>query len=713
MQHSTRSSHIQAQGGYALMILCRVALLLVVLAQLVYLGNRYRHRIDLTADQLYSLTDSTQRVLDSLEDRLLIECYFTRDDKLPASLQDQRRELRSVLDEYVRRSAGKVQLQFFDPHSDLLLRQKAERLQMQPQVVENLEIGELKQQQIWQGMRLRYGGDRQQMVPWLQFAASTFQYEAQLTPAIKDLTVKVKPKVKVMAPPPQSRERMQKTYRQVLGVLTRYDFTELDLSEGKLVPDDVGITVLFRPRNLSDRDKYALDQFLMRGGKLVVFADTDDVDVGNNDQRNYTSTPVSYDSGASKLKFIDQLACYGVVVDDKMVADYFLSQVGNLRAGAQESMGKLRQSNSGVNVDMVFYPYLFRALSVDWGSEQVARQMAQNERGEVDPERAKQYRAAFKPGMKVDHPLVNNQVYGPGMFWPCPVDLVDKLPEGVVGEIVMRSSPLALVERAPRDVNPFGFQHDDGAAMAEAMKRFQSALLARFQAAPRKQVGLVATLSGTIPSFFAGQALPPRKPVPQKPEPDPLTEKVGKEGEAKADQPSTEPGDPKAPDKAPDGVVGPPLPGEAAVGEDKDKDPPFLAKAAPSAQLVVVGDADFLRDDFVSGAYTQGGRALVYGPVSDARAPLFFRALLDWLIEDYDLVALHNKIGTDRTVRLGQQDVMRGESAEAFLQRVSKKTAFVQWANVLGPAAFLLIAWLLVAIRRSQRKAAFLRAVGN
>ena len=90
MHHSTKSSLSHAQGGYTLMILCRVALLLVVLAQLVYLGNRYRHRIDLTADQLYSLTDSTQRVLDSLNDRLLIECYFTRDDKLPASLQDQR-----------------------------------------------------------------------------------------------------------------------------------------------------------------------------------------------------------------------------------------------------------------------------------------------------------------------------------------------------------------------------------------------------------------------------------------------------------------------------------------------------------------------------------------------------------------------------------------------------------------------------------------------
>ena len=42
--------------------------------------------------------------------------------------------------------------------------------------------------------------------------------------------------------------------------------------ESLLVPDDVGTLFLFRPNALTDRDKYVLDQFVVRGGTLVVFA---------------------------------------------------------------------------------------------------------------------------------------------------------------------------------------------------------------------------------------------------------------------------------------------------------------------------------------------------------------------------------------------------------------------------------------------------------
>jgi ABC-type uncharacterized transport system involved in gliding motility auxiliary subunit len=696
-----------AMRGYALGLVCRVVLLVTVLGQVVYLGNRYRHRTDLTADQLYTLTSSTQKVLDGLDDRLLIECYFTRDDRLPAWAQDQRRELRSVLDEYARRTQGKVQVQFFDPQSDDLLRQRAERLQMQPQVVENLEIGELKQQVIWQGVRLRYG-ERQEVIRQLPLAASTFQYEAWLTPSIKDLTVKVKPKVKIWAAPPRRNDKIAKTYHHIRS-WQRFDFSDLDLSEGKLVPDDVGIVLLIRPRDLKDRDKYALDQFLMRGGKLVVFADTGDVDVGNNDYRSFATTPIDYDTGDSRWLFLDQLAHYGVKVEDKVVSDWFTGRGPRKETiTAQEPIGRILQGTTGVQPAPIFYPYVLHALPIDWGTEEFAKLAASNLKGEVDPTRVAQYRGVFKVGLKTDHPLAMQQQFGPGMFWPCPVDLADKLPDGVTGEVVARTSPWALVEKLGRDVNPFGLQSADHKLVDEALKSFETRMLANFQAAPRRQVGLVVALQGTFPSFYAGKALPPRKPV-VKAEPDPLTEKVGKEGDDKP-KPDAEKPDGNKPD---DGVIGPPVAGNEPPAEDKDRDPPFLERASAGAQLVVIGDADFLRDDYLTGAYNQGGRAMVYGPASDVRAGTFYQALLDWLVQDFDLMALRSKVGSDRTIRLGQQEVMRGESMESFLQRVNKKATYVQWLNVLAPAGLLLVVWALVAFRRRQRKAAFLAQVGN
>lgn len=710
---STTAAANAREAGYGLTILFRVVLLTAVLAEVVFLGTRFRVRTDLTGDRIYSLTPSTQAVLDSLDDRLLIECYFTHDDKLPKVLQAQRREMKSVLDEYVRRSKGKVDVQYFDPQSDLLLRQKAERLQMRPEVREDLEIGELRQQQIWQGMRLRYAGDRQEVIPFLQFHGSTFQYEWVLTPRIKNLATKDKPKVKILAGmSPSASRNNQKGYQQIRAI-ERFDFSDLDLSEGKLVPDDTAIVLLFRPRDLNDRAKYALDQYLMRGGKLVVFADTDDVDIGSQDYRSFHVTKVEYDTTDSKVRFLDQLAGYGAKVGREMVADAFMSNTG---LAAQEPMLRVKQTNLGPQGEQVFYPYLLHALAVDWGSDDVVAQLARNPRtGELDSERARQYRAAFEVGLLHTHALSVHPQYGPGMFWPCPVDIVDDLPEGVTGETIARTSPLTVVQEPPREVNPFGTQSGpvpDPAQTLVALQKFQEAMSARILLEPRRQVGLIVALRGTFPSAFAGKDLPPRK-KPVKKEVDPLTQKVGKEGE----EPPQETTPPEAAEQSgqePE-PIGPPIPGEGGSEQaaDKDEDPPFLAKAAPEAQLVVVGDSDFLRDDFVTGVYGQVGKAMVIGPVSDQRAAAFLNNVLDWLIQDSDLVALRTKTGTDRTIRLGQQDVLRGESLEAFNQRIAQKAAVLQWANVGGPAALLLVAWLVVSVRRGQRKAAFLRRVGT
>ncbi len=695
------TSHIHARaGGYALTVALRLVLLLAVVGQIVFLANRHKVRVDLTADSVYTLTDSTQQVLANLEDQLLVECYFTRDDKLPASLQDQRREMRSVLDEYVRRGNGRVAVQYFDPQSDTLLKQKAERLQIQPQRVESVETSELKLQEIWQGVRLRYGASKQEVLPVLPFAPSTFQYEATITPRIKDLIIKDKPKVKVLAPAAQSRQGPPKSYNLFREwVKTRFDVSDLDLTEGKLVPDDTRIVLLFRPKELSDRNKYALDQFLMRGGKLVVFADTDDVEIGDADNRAYWAQPVEADAKDAKLKFREQLASYGATVEDRLVAD--------LATGVHEFFARVQQTMQGNFPQQVVYPYFFHAAAADWGSDAAVNQLAMNRQtGKVDAERAAQYKAAFKLGMAKEHPLTLKQPMSPGFFWPCPVALADTLPNGVSGEVLWRTSPATLVERAPREMNPFGRMPDNPRELMMALQKFNQDITSRAASEPRRQLGMLVALQGTFPSFFAGKSIPPRKPPQAAVDTsDPLTEPVGKEGEK-----------PKEGTK-PDDTIGPKPPVGVAPEEDKDRDPAPLEVAPATAQLVVLGDSDFLRDDFVNGGYGQVGRAMTMGPVSvtqqDYRTPLFLVALLDWLVQDTDLVALRSKVGADRSIKLAEQDTLAAESLEAFTQRVHKKTSRLQWANILGPAGLLLLVWVVVALQRRARKVAFLRSVGS
>ncbi|MBK9129848.1 MAG: GldG family protein [Phycisphaerales bacterium] len=586
-----------------------------------------------------------------------------------------------------------------DPQSDTLLRQKAERLQIQPQRVESVETSELKVQEIWQGARLRYGASKQEVLPVLPFAPSTFQYEATLTPRIKDLILKDKPKVKVLAPAAQSRQGPPKTYNLFREwVKTRFEVSDLDLSEGKLVPPDTKIVLVFRPKDLTDRNKYALDQFLMGGGRLVVFADTDDVEIGNADNRSYWAQPVEADAKDAKLKFVDQLANYGAKVEDRLVAD--------LATGVHEFFGRVQQTMQGQGLQPVAYPYFFHAVA-DWGNDAAVNQLALNRQtGQVDAEKAAQYKAAFKPGMAKEHPLTLKQANGPGFFWPCPVALVETLPAGVTGETILRTSPATLVERAPREMNPFGRTPDNPRELMMALQKFNNDITSRAASEPRRQIGMMVALQGTFPSFFAGKAIPPRKP----PQPvvdtsDPLTEKVGKDGDKSNET------------EKPDDTIGPKPPEGTTPTEDKDADPTPIEVAPVTAQLVVLGDSDFLRDDYVGGTYAQVGKAMTMGPVSvsqqDYRTPLFFVALLDWLVQDTDLVALRSKVGADRSLKLAAQDTLGAESLEAFTQRVNRKTAWLQWVNILGPGAFLLVLWVVVAVQRRARKLAFLRSAGN
>ena len=290
-------------------------LLAAVLGQVVYLAASYRLRIDTTAEGLYTLSDSTRRVLGRLEDRLLIEAYFSPDRDLTQSNRIARDVLRGFLDELVQEGGGKVQVQYLDPATDRELRDRAVRLGIRPAQVSDRSERSLSLREFWQGLRLRYGGERQEVLA--QFAPRSVPalYEAELTPIIKALTVVEKPRIGVIAYPTDPLRRGQKPfgYGLVFGsklINSRYQMEGVKFGEGQPIPETYETILLVRPRALTDKQKLSLDQFLMRGGQLVVFADTDDFVIGP--QRLMRNRPWDYDAPGSKLAFVDQLAVYGV-----------------------------------------------------------------------------------------------------------------------------------------------------------------------------------------------------------------------------------------------------------------------------------------------------------------------------------------------------------------------------------------------------------------
>ncbi|MHC4896775.1 MAG: hypothetical protein ACYTGW_06665, partial [Planctomycetota bacterium] len=294
--------------------------------------------------------------------------------------------------------------------------------------------------------------------------------------------------------------------------------------------------------------------------------------------------------------------------------------------------------------------------------------------------------------------------------------LTERLPEDVEGQVLLRTSPLGWDENLPREIDPFNRYRDQRGREAEYQKWVQNLGMTR-QVTPPKQIGLVVHLEGKFSSFFAGKDIPER-PIQKREgeaEPDPLDwdkDDKDKDKRGKEDEPAKTA-------KAGQEPVGP-MPADKKPAQDPDLDPPMLAKATKPGSLLVIGDADFVRDDYLAPAYSQpdpkGTPPVVVGPMPKdwqrpQRAARFFMNMLAWLAEEEDLLELQKKTRTDRTLVFTKHDSASGESAKEFQQRLESVSAWIRWSNTLVPCLVLVLVGLVIVLRRRAQKRAFLASL--
>ncbi|MEY4674926.1 MAG: hypothetical protein RL148_2710 [Planctomycetota bacterium] len=687
------------QRGSVAALVLHVVLLALVLGQVVFLSSRYRWRLDSTADGYYTLTRSTRDLIESMPDRLVLEAYFSPKEDLPGQWRDGRDILDNFLDELVQVGRGKIVLERFNPNDDKAIADKCTRLGIKPIDLRSGTATSMEVNRNWQGMRLVHGGSKQKVLEQVQ-PMSAFQLEAVITPAIKEVLTKDKRVVGYMEWPAAAVGGQQggshgwTQIRAIDLVAKRYDFRNVKDAAGALVPEDVDTVLLFRPKDLTDREKYVIDQFLMRGGNLVVFAEAAEYQVGP--YRSFNRQPVELDAGGSAHKFVEQLAHYGIELRQKVVADAH----PQARTGSHplEYLAAMWPNMFGqVQPTPVLYPYFFHAVAAEWS--QLADQVATDQRtGQRDVALADEYRRKWRPGIDSKEFLFAPFAKvgrGPGFYWPCWVDVrrsggEPSLPEGVTGSVMLWSSPLALVEEPQQNLNPIG--GSDIQQQRASMMQFLTKLDERMRSEPRQQAPLMAEVSGSFRSFFEGKERPKKQSELD-------AEKAAADAEAKkeGEQPPLEAGQ-----------EGPPAPKpEDAGAKDQPAEPALLPAATKAGRVIVVGDSDFLRDDFVRGEYQQAG-----GPVSVFTAPSFFQGLLDWLAQDRDLVELQSRVPVDRSLRFVDAPTTMGDPIESE-RAVERKVAALQWFNVLLPVALFGALGLFVWLGRRAQKKSFLATAGN
>lgn len=221
----------------------------------------------------YAITRAIRKVVSSyraggtpfaaIDKPVTFKGYVSPDAQLPETLRNLRGDLMVLLDELKQESKGKLTVQFTDP--DANGGKVAEELHQQygfgPQIASLLDPTPF-----WFYMMLESDGESWQ-VP-LPETLDKAAMQRSLNAALQRLTPGALKTVTLVKP--SSSEVSGLTYNdleKVLGENVR--IKESDLKKGQ-VPDDTDLLLVMAPKDLDDKQLFALDQFLMQGGSVVL-----------------------------------------------------------------------------------------------------------------------------------------------------------------------------------------------------------------------------------------------------------------------------------------------------------------------------------------------------------------------------------------------------------------------------------------------------------
>jgi ABC-type uncharacterized transport system involved in gliding motility auxiliary subunit len=233
--------------------------------------------VDLTQSHIYTLSNGTRQILRGLKEPITLRLFYSRQlgSTVPvygAYADHVREELR----EYAAMADGKIKLEFYDPEpfSDTEDRALAYGLQGVP-----LDQGGT---QVYFGLAGGNLEDDERTVPFFQPERERF-LEYDLTKLVYELSNPKRPVVGIMSSLPLDGDpRTMMAMQGQSGAGAPYASTMLlrQTNQVKQVPTDaqvidpdVSVLLIAEAQNLSEATQYAIDQFVMRGGRLMVMVD--------------------------------------------------------------------------------------------------------------------------------------------------------------------------------------------------------------------------------------------------------------------------------------------------------------------------------------------------------------------------------------------------------------------------------------------------------
>jgi ABC-type uncharacterized transport system involved in gliding motility auxiliary subunit len=230
-------------------------------------------RIDLTQNRLYTLSEGAKNLLRNLKEPITLRLFFSKSiaNDAPA-LSAYADRVRELLERFRDLSNGRIRLEVVDPEPFSDAEDRA--------VSAGLQGVERDGRQLYFGLVGTNTVDSQEFIPFFQSEREEF-LEYDLTKLIYTLTVPKKPEVGVISALPlefgpggmMAAMRGQSRPYAIMSQLRQFFSVKTLDAKVDRIPDEVAVLLLVHPKGLEPQTVYAIDQFVLRGGRLLAFVD--------------------------------------------------------------------------------------------------------------------------------------------------------------------------------------------------------------------------------------------------------------------------------------------------------------------------------------------------------------------------------------------------------------------------------------------------------
>lgn len=311
------------QAGFRVLILVGVLILLNILA------GRFHGGIDLTQEHRFTLSKPTKKILKDLPEVVYVDVLLDGKN-FPAGFQRLKESVRERLQSFRDASGGKIIFKFRDPFDGVGEDGKAKvfsKLAEKGMVGVNLRQGgedKYSEQVIFPYANVKYR-DKEFPIKLLEshigfkplenLNYSESQLEYKFASAIRSLLRPDKPHLAYLVGNGEPID--WHAYDALSTLQTLYHVDTVDLTTGTHIPTTYDVAVIVKPQApFGDKEKFKLDQFVMKGGRLLLM-----MDAANASMDSLSRNSEEFLATVHDINLDDMLFKWGVRVNSDLIED--------------------------------------------------------------------------------------------------------------------------------------------------------------------------------------------------------------------------------------------------------------------------------------------------------------------------------------------------------------------------------------------------------